>query len=1003
MSLGNVERASKRRRLRELDEQAQARVECIVREQLDLEVYLKQKEISTIAERLRHSEVLLNVLKSAIQSQQHTHPSLDDVADGLMSHMRRLAVTSSHRQGSPYQLHADAAAPARKRGRPRRSAAMPARYTDEHPRTLYAQRADGSTVRMLCPYCGRDDFVSLQGFMNHARLDHDAHFASHDEAISICGVDADVSGDRDDDQPDSDQSAVQRKTTTATPQAPRYDSLMNRLTDNQRTSVTDALDYINKPKDVEQASSDAESDSDAGSVAAYSKHRAITGGNAAENMAPTLRAQDSRFHVVRRAIFGNTSQYIDSARRPAGHENSTHRWTAFIRNAANERPVDEYIRKVRVFLHPSYRPDDIVDLVPPKFELSRWGWGEFPVRLQVFFCDKRNKPVEMVYMLKLDDACTGACVPGAEVPIDFELDRRGLSLGESLAGQLDSEMTDSLISPPPANAVLCELLKALCRTYPLVLSDALPANCQAPKVPEAILELVPAAVTARWTWGVAMTADIWRNSWPIGKRLSAEASRNRCLLSVIHAVLDRQDGDIADGNVGAGDSDTNATTCSLRSRLANMATALCSACAVEAEVTESLTALILSSTSETCVEAIELLQLWRNEYRTDRTIRADQHRGLQERSFAWSLRRWLRHNGFVPEPVLSDREMAVCVPSTACVAGLQLTVADDSSCPEPVLAKHEFFCSACGMLCVLRQKTDIEATCGEGSTAAANNGPSSVPPETMYCCSECKAVGTSHLTTVSRVNNVLAKLPHGWDLADDENDADALLMVDDDEASYAIATPAKTSKFEDIARSLSRYHLQQQKREKHASNSAIAPDSAPADTEATGQENGDVGDGSGGENNGEAETTDELVIDWVWSAIHPLELTCAPAFRFSAGSDINDAGESTELAGTSGALVQLADSTGEMNKEALDQRLVVGRLLADVTRMFLRDLVAAADQTMRKNQAARISDSEPSGSLVDAETKRRLLMLTPLHVLAAVKQDSEVFDVCSNAFLADGL
>ncbi|KAJ2096454.1 hypothetical protein GGI16_004855 [Coemansia sp. S142-1] len=994
MSLGNDERASKRRRLRELDEHAKARVECIVREQLDLEVYLKQKEINTIAERLRHSEVLLSVLKSAIQSQQHMHPSLDDVADGLMSHMRRLAIASGHRQDSPFQWqsHADGAVPARKRGRPRRSAAMPARYADEHPRTLYAQRGDGSTVRMVCPYCGRDDFVSLQGFMNHARLDHDAHFASHEEAISICGVDADVGGDRDDEQPDSDQSAGQRKTATTTPltvQAPRYDSLMNKLSDNQRMSVTDALDYINKPKDAEQGSSDAESDTDTDSVAAYSKHRAITGGNATENNVPTLRAQDSRFHVVRRAIFGNTSQYIDSARRPAGHENSTHRWTAFIRNAANERPVDEYIRKVRVFLHPSYRPDDIVDLVPPKFELSRWGWGEFPVRLQVFFCDKRNKPVELVYMLKLDDACTGTCVPGAEVPIDFELDRRGLSLGESLAGQLDSEPTDSLISPPPANPVLCELLKALCRTYPLVLSDALPANCQPPKVPEAILELVPAAVTARWTWGVAMTADIWRNAWPIGKRLSAEASRNRCLLSVIHAALDRQDGDATAGNVCAGDNAADANTSSVNSRLASMVTALCSASAVEPEVTESLTARISSSTSETCEEAIEMLQLWRNEYRADRTIRADQHRGLQERSFAWSLRRWLRHNGFVPQPVLSDRERAACVPPTACVPGLLLPAVDDSSCPEPVLAKHEFFCSACGMLCVLREKTDIEAASVEGC---------SVPPETLYCCSECKDVGTSQLTTVSRVNDVLAKLPRGWDLVDDENDADALLMVDDDEASYSIATPVKAPKFEDIVRSLSRYHLQQQNRGTLAVDSTAALDSAPADTDVTGS-----GNGGGDSVNGKVDATDKPAIDWVWSAIRPLELTCAPASCFSAYSDINDVGESTELAGASSALAQPADSTNEMPKEALDQRLMVGRLLADVTKMFLRDLVSAADRIMRKNRAACIPDSEPDDPLADAETKRRLLMLTPLHVLAAVKQDPEAFDVCSNAFLADGL
>ncbi|KAJ2575570.1 hypothetical protein GGH95_003751 [Coemansia sp. RSA 1836] len=110
------------------------------------------------------------------------------------------------------------------------------------------------------------------------------------------------------------------------------------------------------------------------------------------------------------------------------------------------------------------------------------------------------------------------------------------------------------------------------------------------------------------------------------------------------------------------------------------------------------------------------------------------------------------------------------------------------------------------------------------------------------------------------------------------------------------------------------------------------------------------------------------------------------------------AGTNVEHAATPAAsLLRLANSTDEMFEEALNQRLVVGRLLADVTKMFLRDLVATSDQAMRKNQAARDSGDAEAGA------KRRLLMLTPLHVLAAVRQDPETFDVCSNAYLADRL
>ncbi|KAJ2747830.1 hypothetical protein GGI20_000125 [Coemansia sp. BCRC 34301] len=975
MSLEAGKQENKKRRLRALDEQAQARVECILREQLDLEVYLKQREISTIAERLHHSEVLLSVLRSAIQSQLHVRPSLGDMADGLMSHMRRLAIAPSHGQGSAHQPHfqTNGVSSARKRGRPRRSAAVPARYVDDHSKMLYAQRADGTTVRMVCPYCRRDDFISLQGFVNHSRLEHDAHFASHEEAINICGVDADVDGDKEDGQANSDQSASFYRTVA--PQAPRYDSLLDRLDISQRLSVTDALDFISKPNNGEQGSSDAESDSETESVLAYSKHRAKADGNGVDSMAPAQRAQDSRFHVVRRATFGNTSQYIDPAGRPAGHENSTHRWTVYIRSAAKERPVDEYIRKVRVFLHPSYRPDDIVDLLPPKFELTRWGWGEFPVRLQVFFCDKRNKPVELVYMIKLDDACSGDCVPGADAPIDFELDRRGLSLDESIAGHPDLERANTLLSPPPANAILHEMLKALCRTYPLVLSDALPANCPEPEAPEAILELVPAEVAAKWTWGVAITADVWRNAWPIGKRLSAEASRNRCLLSAIHAALDQQGNSISKSPP------------STKSRLVDVVAVLSSACAVEANVSESLATLIFTSTDETCDEAIELLQLWHSEYRPDRPICANRNRGLQERSFVWSLRRWLRHNGFVPTPVLSDQERAACVSlSITCVADQHLLAATAgvASALEPVLARKEFFCSACGTLCVATHKVDDPVAANK----AGSDQRSSVPSEPMFCCRECNAVGMSRPTTATRAIDVLSILPCGWDLGDDENDTESLLMVDDDNVSCSAATTARTSKFEDIARMISQHHLRQQERGSLAVSQPFAKHAPVLDISSQASEGVDGDDG---------EATDDLEVDWVWSTIRPLELSCAPASRFSAsGTDAAGTGTGHKVA-PAAAQVRLANSTDELFENALSQRLVVGRLLADVTKMFLRDLVAAADQTMRRNQAARGSGN------VEAQTKRRLLMLTPLHVLAAVRQDPESFDACSNAYLADRL
>jgi transcription initiation factor IIF auxiliary subunit len=79
---------------------------------------------------------------------------------------------------------------------------------------------------------------------------------------------------------------------------------------------------------------------------------------------------------------------------------------------------------VRYFLHPSYKPNDIVDVAEPPFYLTRKGWGEFPIRLQLHFVDpERNKPVSYIHVIKLGNTKLNRYVFGSERPYDVELDR----------------------------------------------------------------------------------------------------------------------------------------------------------------------------------------------------------------------------------------------------------------------------------------------------------------------------------------------------------------------------------------------------------------------------------------------------------------------------------------------------------------------------------------------------------------------------------------------------
>jgi transcription initiation factor IIF auxiliary subunit len=70
-------------------------------------------------------------------------------------------------------------------------------------------------------------------------------------------------------------------------------------------------------------------------------------------------------------------------------------WTLSVTPAA---PVS----RARFFLHPSFAPHDVVDILAAPFAITRAGWGEFPVRVALTLAD--GSRAEAVHMLALDPA-----------------------------------------------------------------------------------------------------------------------------------------------------------------------------------------------------------------------------------------------------------------------------------------------------------------------------------------------------------------------------------------------------------------------------------------------------------------------------------------------------------------------------------------------------------------------------------------------------------------------
>lgn len=102
-------------------------------------------------------------------------------------------------------------------------------------------------------------------------------------------------------------------------------------------------------------------------------------------------------------------------------DNSTHKWMVYVRGPKESPDVNHIIKKIIFYLHPSYKPNDVVEVTESPFHLSRRGWGEFPLRIQIHFNCKLNKPIDVIHNLKLDKTYTGRQTLGNEMLVDIYL------------------------------------------------------------------------------------------------------------------------------------------------------------------------------------------------------------------------------------------------------------------------------------------------------------------------------------------------------------------------------------------------------------------------------------------------------------------------------------------------------------------------------------------------------------------------------------------------------
>ena len=69
----------------------------------------------------------------------------------------------------------------------------------------------------------------------------------------------------------------------------------------------------------------------------------------------------SAFHKFLDKTDFHFCRYIPVDRREE-NDQSTHKWMVYVRGSKEEPRIDHYIKKIWFFLHPSYRPNDLVEV-----------------------------------------------------------------------------------------------------------------------------------------------------------------------------------------------------------------------------------------------------------------------------------------------------------------------------------------------------------------------------------------------------------------------------------------------------------------------------------------------------------------------------------------------------------------------------------------------------------------------------------------------------------------
>lgn len=324
----------------------------------------------------------------------------------------------------------------------------------QRARPLYCLTPNRGFVKVVCQDCNRELFGNHLGFLNHCRMVHYVKFASWDDAVELCGTPVDESEVPADDPSRTESSSSMGFSISQKKSEAAKSYQMQRSSHPGAMAVSTpggfaggiTIDHT-KPQGAQGAVKIATPNvhllpeavpNATGSVAGaensrfFIKKQVIIGNSSKRLTKEDLATEDDAY----RALYWPTAMASSSSSRGSHAAQApptdatgvglvpTHRWLLSIR-AIGEDKLTNYISKVRFYLHPSFSPRNIVDVVNPPFQILRETSQEWPVRLQIFFKDPRNQPMSFTHYIVFQQGALEAV--GEEYYADIEIDREYIS------------------------------------------------------------------------------------------------------------------------------------------------------------------------------------------------------------------------------------------------------------------------------------------------------------------------------------------------------------------------------------------------------------------------------------------------------------------------------------------------------------------------------------------------------------------------------------------------